>query len=94
MHSQNESALCYAVRQNSRRPCRCQYSHWPTFTFDLHNVIDLTPESHLSVSTTPSEHSRSQRYSHWMHVNDEPYTYAEVARPDIANEIRPLNLQE
>lgn len=58
------------------------------FTFDLHHIIDLTPDAPLFVSTTPSKNYRTWRYSHWMRVGDELWAYAEVARPDMANEIR------
>jgi len=58
------------------------------FTFDLHHVTDLTPEAPLVASTTPSEHFRTWRYSHWMWVDDELWAYAEVAKPNEANEIR------
>ncbi|OHB78035.1 MAG: hypothetical protein A2Z25_05075 [Planctomycetes bacterium RBG_16_55_9] len=62
------------------------------FTFDLHNVIDLTPDSPLIVSTTASEHFHTWRYSHWMHVDDEIWVYAEVAKPNDSNEIRLFRL--
>ena len=45
------------------------------FTFDLHHLIDLTPESPLIVSSTPSkQYSRLYhiwRYSDRMYVEDE-----------------------
>ena len=63
------------------------------FTFDLHHVIDLTPDSPLVVSTTPSERFHTWRYSHWMHVDDEIWAYAEVARPNDSNEIRLFRLK-
>ena len=63
------------------------------FTFDLHNVIDLSPTSPLVISTTPSEHFHTFRYSHWMHVDDEIWVYAEVARPNESNEIRLFRLK-
>ncbi|MBN2132294.1 MAG: hypothetical protein JW741_22525 [Sedimentisphaerales bacterium] len=62
------------------------------FTFDLHHVIDLTPEAPLVASTTPSEHFGTWRYSHWMWVDDELWAYAEVAKPNEANEIRLFRL--
>jgi len=62
------------------------------FTFDLHHITDLTPEAPLVVSTTPSEHFRTWRYSHWMWVGDELWAYAEVARPNESNEIRLFRL--
>jgi len=58
------------------------------FTFDLHKVIDLTPDSPLLVSSTPGEHFHTWRYSHWIYVDDEIWAYAEVACPNGANEIR------
>jgi len=63
------------------------------FTFDLHNIIDLTPQSPLIISTTPSEHFHTWRYSHWMHVGDELWVYAEAARPNDTNEIRLFRLR-
>jgi hypothetical protein len=64
------------------------------FTFDLHRIIDLTPESPLLISTTPSGRSLfAWRYSHWMHVGDEIWVYAEVARPNRSNEIRLFRLR-
>ncbi len=63
------------------------------FTFDLHHVIDLTPDSPLLVSTTPSDQFRTWRYSHWMHVDDEVWVYAEVARSNRTNEIRLFRLR-
>lgn len=62
------------------------------FTFDLHHVTDLTPDAPLVASTTPSEHFRTWRYSHWMWVGDELWAYAEVARPNESNEIRLFRL--
>jgi len=58
------------------------------FTFDLHRILDLTPESPLVVSTTPGEHFHTWRYSHWLWVGDELWAYAEVAKPNETNEIR------
>jgi hypothetical protein len=63
------------------------------FTFDLHRVIDLTPESPLFLSSTPSEHFATFRYSHWMFVGDELWIYAEVARPNMTNEVRLFRLK-
>jgi hypothetical protein len=62
------------------------------FTFDLHHVIDLTPDSPLLVSTTPSDRFRTWRYSHWLNVGDELWVYAEVARPNRSSEIRLFRL--
>jgi hypothetical protein len=63
------------------------------FTFDLHHVFDLTPGSPLLVSTTPSPLFRTWRYSHWMMVDGEVWVYAEVARPNMSNEIRLFRLR-
>ncbi len=62
------------------------------FTFDLHHVIDLTPDSPLIVSTTPSDIFSTWRYSHWMYVDGEIWAYAEVAKPNNSNEIRLFRL--
>lgn len=58
------------------------------FTFDLHGVTDLTPASPLLESTTPSARFRTWRYSQWLFVDKELWAYAEVARPNLTNEIR------
>jgi hypothetical protein len=58
------------------------------FTFDLDHVVDLTPESPLLVSTTPSKNFHTWRYSSWLQVGEETWVYAEVARPNQTNEIR------
>jgi hypothetical protein len=63
------------------------------FTFDLHRITDLTPETPLVVSTTSSEHFHTWRYSHWMWVEGELWAYAEVARPNESNEIRLFRLK-
>ena len=57
------------------------------FTFDLHNIIDLTPDSPLILSTTPGQF-HTWRYSHWILVENEMYIYAEVANPNHSHEIR------
>ena len=62
------------------------------FTFDLSNIIDLTPRAPLLVSTTPSERFRTWRYSHWMAVENEIRVYAEVEKPNGAHEIRLFRL--
>ena len=62
------------------------------FTFDLHRIMDLTPESPLALSTTPSERFATWRYSHWMWVDGELWVYAEVARPNESNEVRLFRL--
>ncbi|MDX9971641.1 MAG: hypothetical protein RBU21_01485 [FCB group bacterium] len=58
------------------------------FTFDLHNITDLTPDAPLAISSTPSEHFATFRYTHWLPVNDELWVYAEAARPNQSHEIR------
>ncbi len=63
------------------------------FTFDLHHVVDLTPESPLLVSTTPSPLFSTWRYSHWMLVDGEIWAYAEVGRPNMSNEVRLFRLK-
>ncbi len=57
------------------------------FTFDLHNIIDLTDKSPLLLSSTPGDFY-TFRYSHWMWINSEIWVYAEVARENNSNEIR------
>lgn len=57
------------------------------FTFDLHHIIDLTPDNPLVKSTTPGYFS-TWRYSHWMRVEDELWAYAEVADTNNSHEIR------
>lgn len=57
-------------------------------TFDLHNITDLTPNRPLAISSTPSEHFATFRYSHWLQVQDEIWVYAEVVTPDEYHEIR------
>ncbi|GMV65094.1 MAG: hypothetical protein AMXMBFR75_08960 [Candidatus Hinthialibacteria bacterium] len=58
------------------------------FTFDLHRVIDLTPDSPLAASPTPGDLFGTFRYSHWLRVEEEMWIYAEVACPNQTNEIR------
>lgn len=57
------------------------------FTFDLHNITDLTPDSPLVMSTTPGDFY-TWRYSHWMMVDKELFIYAEIANPNNSHEIR------
>lgn len=68
------------------------------FTFDLHHLIDLTPESPLAMSTTPSrEYTKlyhTWRYSDWLYVGDELWAYAEVVNPNGSNEIRLFRLNK
>lgn len=62
------------------------------FTFDLHRVTDLTPESPLAVSSTPSEGFATFRYSSWLRVEDQLWVYAEVACANGTNEVRLFKL--
>ena len=57
------------------------------FTFDLHHVIDLTPDAPLAVSTTPGPF-HTWRYAHWMMVDGELRAYAEVADRNGSHEVR------
>lgn len=57
------------------------------FTFDLHHIIDLTPNSPLIVSTTPTRFY-TWRYSQFMWVDHELWVYAEVATKKQTKEIR------
>lgn len=57
------------------------------FTFDLHNITDLTPDAPLILSTTPGQF-HTWRYSHWMMVGNELFIYAEVANPNESHEVR------
>ena len=57
------------------------------FTFDLHNINELTTESPLLLSTTPGDFY-TFRYSHWLWVGNEIWVYAEVTRPNDSHEIR------
>ncbi len=58
------------------------------FTFDLHNIIDLTSDSPLLVSNTPGDFFTTFRYSHWLWVNNEIWIYAEVVCPNKTHEVR------
>lgn len=62
------------------------------FTFDLHNIVDLTTASPITVSTTPGKFY-TFRYSHWMWVDGEIWIYAEVAKENDAHEIRLFRLK-
>ncbi len=62
------------------------------FTFDLHRIVDITPDSPLVQSFTPNKFFHTWRYSHWMWVDDEIWVYAEVATPDETNEVRLFRL--
>lgn len=57
------------------------------FTFDLHNIMDLTPDAPLILSSTPGLF-HTWRYSHWMMVDNELFVYAEVANPNESHEVR------
>ena len=61
------------------------------YTFDLHHVVDLTPDAPLLVSPTPGRLA-VWRYSHWMWVGDELWVYAEVEKENGAHEIRLFRL--
>ncbi len=58
------------------------------YTFDLHNVIDLTPGGPLLKSSTPNQYFSTFRYSHWIEVGNEIWVYAEVAAKDETHQIR------
>lgn len=58
------------------------------FTFDLHTLIDLTPDAPLLTSQTPSEEFATFRYSTWLDLGDTLLIYAEVAKPNNAFELR------
>ncbi len=58
------------------------------YTFDLHTLIDLTPNSPLLVSSTPVDMFITFRYSQWLWVGNEIWVYAEVVCPDKTHEIR------
>ena len=62
------------------------------FTFDMKTITDLTPDSPLIVSTTPSEFY-TWRYSHWIWVGKEIWIYAEVANSNQSHEIRLFRLK-
>lgn len=63
------------------------------FTFDLHRIIDLTPDSPMAVSSTPSDTFATFRYSSWLRVGDELWVYAEVACENRTNEVRLYKLK-
>lgn len=58
------------------------------FTFDLHNIIDLTPNSPLLISNTPGDMFATFRYSQWLWINEEIWVYAEVVCSNKTHEIR------
>jgi hypothetical protein len=61
------------------------------FTFDLHNIIDLTPDAPLAISSTPGDFA-TFRYAHYLNVGEELWCYAEVSRPNNSHEIRLFRL--
>lgn len=58
------------------------------FTFDLEQVVDLTPKAPLVGSATPSGGFHTWRYSSWLWVEDALWAYAEVVNPAQAHEVR------
>ena len=64
------------------------------FTFDLHRIMDLTPDTPLALSTTPSADFATLRYSHWLDRGDELWVYAEAARSNESHEIRLFRLKK
>ncbi len=62
------------------------------FTFDLHRIIDLTPDAPLALSATPGPVFHTFRYSHWMVADGMLRVYAEVACANGTNEIRLFKL--
>jgi len=63
------------------------------FTFDLHRIIDLTPDSPLALSSPPSAGFATFRYSSWLRTGDELRVYAEVECPNGAKEVRLYKLK-
>ena len=64
------------------------------FTFDLHEIINLSPQAPLFRSTTPGHGFYTWRYSHWLRVGHELWVYAEVANERQAHEIRLFRLPD
>ena len=62
------------------------------FTFDLHNIADLTTESPMLLSTTASDFY-TFRYSHWIWIDGEIWVYAEAANENRSHEIRLFRIQ-
>jgi len=62
------------------------------FTFDLHQITDLTTVSPIAISTTPGDFY-TWRYSHWLWVDGEIWIYAEVACVNNTHEIRLFRLK-
>ncbi|MCC5930835.1 MAG: hypothetical protein JJU28_16440 [Cyclobacteriaceae bacterium] len=61
------------------------------FTFDLHNILDLSPKAPIIKSSTETDFS-TWRYSHWLLHNNEFWIYAEVATANQSHEIRLFRL--
>ena len=78
----------------TRRSARDWEKAWVDFTFDLHHINDLTPDSPLIISTTPSPEFSTWRYSHWLWVGEEIWVYAEAEKPNGAHEIRLFRLKK
>jgi len=57
------------------------------FTFDMHQITDLTKASPIAISTTPGDFY-TWRYSDWLWVNGEIWVYAEVSNENNSHEIR------
>ncbi len=57
------------------------------FTFDMENIVDLTVDSPIAISTTPGDFY-TWRYSDWHWVNGEIWIYAEVSRENNSHEVR------
>jgi hypothetical protein len=57
------------------------------FTFDLHHVIDVTPQAPLVRSSTTHRLS-TWRCSDWLWVGEALWVYAEVENHDQTHEIR------
>lgn len=58
------------------------------FTFDLHHMVDITPDAPLLVSSTPSDTFATFRYSSWLIHDGQLWIYAEVTAPNNTHEIR------
>ncbi|MFX0103788.1 MAG: hypothetical protein ACFFCS_29770 [Candidatus Hodarchaeota archaeon] len=58
-----------------------------SYSLDLKNFIDLTPNEPFLRSTTPGDY-HTWRYSHWLPVKDEIFVYFEASRPNNSNETR------
>lgn len=61
------------------------------FTFDLHNIIDISPDAPLIKSSTEGDFS-TWRYSHWLMHKNELWVYAEVTNTNQSHEIRLFRL--